>query len=148
MCGMDFIKIWRLGSLFIMGCLVLGLAGGYAVGAADEAAGNLLGNSSFDEMRPIPAGWEFRDWNETGRNAWWGWEDGGRTGPCVMIRSKNDQGVDAAWTARVTVEPNRFYRLAGWIKTRGCAGGQRGAAEYPEYAVGEDRGYYRDAGLD
>lgn len=87
---------------------------------------NLLTNASFDRGKKAPEAWEFRDWKGTRENARWGIEQSGRTGRCVTICSTNDNGADAAWTAVITVRPNTFYRLSGWIKTKDIQGA-RGA---------------------
>ncbi|MEN6308256.1 MAG: carbohydrate binding domain-containing protein, partial [Anaerohalosphaeraceae bacterium] len=89
---------------------------------AFASADNLLGNPSFDIGASAPEHWEFRSWNQTSRNAGWSVEPAGRTGPCVTIRSTNADGVDAAWTARITVQPNTSYRLSGWVKTQNVQG--------------------------
>lgn len=83
---------------------------------------NLLQNPSFNIGDHTPENWKFRSWNQTDQNAAWDIESSGKTGQCVTIRSKSAKGVDAAWTSRVTVEPNTFYRLSGWIKTRNVQG--------------------------
>ncbi|HML74023.1 MAG TPA: alpha-L-arabinofuranosidase C-terminal domain-containing protein [Anaerohalosphaeraceae bacterium] len=89
---------------------------------AYAAAENLLANPSFETGDRAPEQWEFRSWNQTSRNAGWSVESSGRTGQCVTIRSTNPNGADAAWTARVTVQPNTSYRLSGWIKTQNVQG--------------------------
>jgi len=91
-----------------------------------DSVHNLLVNPSFSNGQETPEGWEFRDWNNTGKNAKWGVEQSGRTGRCVTIFSTNQKGTDAAWTARITVRANTFYRLSGWIKTKDVQGA-RGA---------------------
>jgi len=84
-------------------------------------AANLLPNLSFEESHADGV----RGWNP---RAWQGEEDGrwnvaspGRTGKqCVSIHS--ERGTDAAWSTTVSVQPNSFYRLAGWIKTENMQG--------------------------
>jgi len=102
---------------------VCALAGRPAVAQDSGATNNLLRNPSFEEgSRGTPEGWEARAWRDSQKNAQWSVEPAGRTGRCVTIRSVNEKGADAAWTARVTVKPNTFYRLSGWIKTRDVQG--------------------------
>ena len=103
---------------------VLGLSVVLAWSPGARAAGpsaNLLPNPSFEDQASggVP-GWTSRAWSgET--NAQWSVARPGRTGGrCLTIRSEN--GSDAAWTATVTVEPNTFYRLSGWIKTQDVQG--------------------------
>jgi alpha-N-arabinofuranosidase len=86
-----------------------------------ELAANLLPNSSFEEKTDDGVrGWCSRAWH--GEPACqWSIESPGRTGgQCVSIQS--DQGSDAAWTATVPVQPNTYYRLSGWIKTKDLRG--------------------------
>jgi len=82
---------------------------------------NLLPNPSFEKMEgDVPLGWRQRAWQgeENGR---WSVDSPGRTGShCLSIRS--EKGSDAAWTAVVAVQPNSYYRLSGWIKTRNIRG--------------------------
>ncbi len=87
---------------------------------------NLLTNPSFDGGKKAPEAWKFRDWKGTRENASWGVDQSGRTGRCVTIRSTNEKGTDAAWTAVITIRPNTFYRLSGWIRTKNIQGA-RGA---------------------
>jgi alpha-L-arabinofuranosidase len=88
-----------------------------------RAADNLLSNPSFDIVSDgVPEGWEFRSWGNTQRFAQWQVAAAGRSGRCVTISSHDSNGTDSAWTARITVKPNTFYRLSGWIKTKGIAG--------------------------
>ena len=78
---------------------------------------NLLPNPSFEEKTlGGVAGWKARAWRGK-ENARWSVASPGRTGKqCLSIGSEN--GSDAAWTTTVTVKPNTFYRLSGWIKTQ------------------------------
>ncbi len=84
-------------------------------------AANLLPNPSFEEKAGDGVrGWKSRAWRgkEDGR---WSVESPGRTGKqCLAIGS--DKGTDAAWTTTITVEPDTFYRLSGWIKTKDVRG--------------------------
>lgn len=86
-----------------------------------ESAGNLLPNPSFEEKAGGEiCGWKRRAWSgeENGR---WTVDSPGRTGSrCLSISS--ERGTDAAWTAVVTVKPNSFYRLSGWIRTKDLRG--------------------------
>jgi len=82
---------------------------------------NLLPNPSFEETagHDVP-GWKSRAWAGEA-DAQWSVAAPGRTGKqCLSIRS--EKGADAAWTATVTVQPNTWYRLSGWIKTRDLKG--------------------------
>ncbi len=86
---------------------------------------NLLPNPSFEERTPDAVqGWASRAW--AGKDdARWNNESPGRTGEhCSSIGSA--KGADAAWTTTVTVKPNAWYRLSGWIKTKDVRGA-RGA---------------------
>ncbi|MBM4088724.1 MAG: hypothetical protein FJ276_04740 [Planctomycetes bacterium] len=87
---------------------------------ADEE-GNLLPNPSFEEVAPVGVrGWKSRAWQGE-EHAHWNVEPNGRNGgQCLSIGS--EKGTDAAWTTTVTVKPNTFYRLSGWIKTRNVRG--------------------------
>ncbi len=99
--------------------LVLGALHAFAQDTPSSA--NLLPNPSFEEGLEAGAGiWITRAWSgkENGR---WSVEAPGRTGTrCVTIASP--QGTDAAWTTTVTVHPDTFYRLSGWIKTKEVRG--------------------------
>jgi len=91
-----------------------------AVAAKEETptpAANLLPNPSFEEKAGDGVcGWKSRAWRGE-ENARWSAESPGRTGKiCLSIAS--EKGADAAWTTTVTVKPNAFYRLSGWIKTQ------------------------------
>jgi len=84
-------------------------------------AANLLPNPSFEEQAADGVrAWKSRAWHgeENGR---WSVQSPGRTGNrCLSIRS--EKGTDAAWTTTVTLKPNTFYRLSGWIKTQDVRG--------------------------
>lgn len=82
---------------------------------------NLLPNPSFEEeTAESNADWKRRAWSGE-PDCHWTVESPGRTGKqCLSIRS--EAGSDAAWTTMVRVEPNTFYRLSGWIKTRAVRG--------------------------
>ncbi len=84
---------------------------------------NLLPNPSFETVaHNAPDRWEFRSWGNTQQNALWTVAPTGRTGRCVNISSTDPRGTDSAWTATITVKPNAFYRLSGWIKTKDVQG--------------------------
>lgn len=82
---------------------------------------NLLPNPSFEAGTPtVVENWQSRAWSGA-TNARWTVETPGRTGKrCVSISSQ--PGTDAAWTAKVAVKTNSFYRLSGWIRTQGVRG--------------------------
>jgi alpha-N-arabinofuranosidase len=82
---------------------------------------NLLPNPSFKEKTGDGVdGWNSRAWRGK-EDARWNVESPGRTGKrCLSIGS--EKGADAAWTATVTVRPDAFYRLSGWIKTKDVQG--------------------------
>ncbi len=84
-------------------------------------AGNLLPNPSFENKDPQRVqGWTSRAW-AGGGDAHWNAESPGRTSNhCISISSA--KGADAAWTTTVTVKPNAWYRLSGWIKTKEVRG--------------------------
>ena len=88
-----------------------------ALAQADGSAANLLPNPSFEEKAGDGVtGWKSRAWAGEA-NAQWDVASPGRTGKqCVSISS--GKGADAAWTTTVTVKPNTFYRLSGWIKAK------------------------------
>ncbi len=92
-----------------------------ALGQDSQTDANLLPNPSFEDGAADGArGWKSRAWSGEARCRW-NVETPGRSGArCVSIGS--EQGADAAWTATVTVAPNTFYRLSGWIKTQGVRG--------------------------
>lgn len=92
-----------------------------SVGRDAGHAGNLLPNPSFEDSAPAGVqGWVSRAWSGDS-DAAWTVATPGRTGlQCVSIGS--DKGSDAAWTCTVKVQPNAFYRLSGWIKTREIRG--------------------------
>lgn len=126
---------WLLDGVVVRTCSGLGgraarliVAAVFAVGAlhAPACVGevmNLLPNGSFEAVSDgVPEGWGSRAWNDSADSAEWRADDGGRSGSCVTIRSTNSGRADAAWTARVRVEPDRTYRLSGWIKTRDLEG--------------------------
>jgi len=91
------------------------------VAPAAEPVANLLPNPSFeDEADGGAQDWTSRAWSGQA-NVRWSVESPGRTGSrSVAIRS--EKGSDAAWTATVTVRPETFYRLSGWIKTQDIHG--------------------------
>ncbi len=94
------------------------------VSAGEETQGqtaNLLPNPSFEKESADGAyGWTPRAWRGK-ENAGWSVESPGRTGEhCISIAS--GKGGDAAWTTTVTVKPNAWYELSGWIKTKGVRG--------------------------
>lgn len=98
------------------------IAGPWPSGAKDSTlAANLLPNPSFEEKEGNGVkDWKSRAWAGK-ENARWSVESLGRTGDrCVSIESA--KGADAAWTTTVTVKPNTFYRLSGWIKTKDVRG--------------------------
>jgi alpha-N-arabinofuranosidase len=105
----------------LLGCLLPAVETRPARAQDSEVAANLLPNSSFEERTSGGVrGWQSRAWHgeENGR---WSVETPGRSGPqCLSIGS--EKGTDAAWTATVTAEPNTFYRLSGWIRTRDLRG--------------------------
>ena len=80
-----------------------------------------LPNPSF-EKKTIDGvqGWTSRAWHGK-ENARWSVGSSGRTGEhCISIAS--GEGADAAWTTTVTVKPNAWYVLSGWIKTKEVRG--------------------------
>ncbi len=84
-------------------------------------AANLLPNPSFEELAGNGVrGWKSRAWQGE-QNGRWSVDGPGRTGRhCLSIRS--EKGTDAAWTTTVSVKPNTYYRLSGWLKTAGVRG--------------------------
>lgn len=92
-----------------------------SVAQDSTVAASLLPHPSVEQKTAIDIHeWKSRAWAGES-NAQWSVESPGRTGnQCVAIRS--EKGTDAAWTAPVTVAPNTFYRLSGWIKTEDVQG--------------------------
>jgi len=108
--------------LVLISCLTP--KGKAATGQTLEGAVNLLSNPSFEEETDDGVrGWSSRAWHGE-QDCRWSVESPGRTGErCISIGSA--KGADAAWTTTVTVKPNAWYRLSGWIKTgevRGAVG--------------------------
>jgi len=108
------IAIMKLAGLFVVAAWLWG-------SPAAGTSANLLPNPSFENAADSGV----RDWHSQAwsgeANAQWSVASPGRTGHhCLAIRS--EQGSDAAWTAIVTVRPNTFYRLSGWIKTQNLHG--------------------------
>jgi alpha-N-arabinofuranosidase len=103
--------------------LVAGSIFGSCLALARDSGGvaNLLPNPSFEEKEGDGAmSYNARAWAGK-EDARWSVESPGRTGKrCVSISSGS--GADAAWTTTVTVKPNTFYRLSGWIKTQDVRG--------------------------
>ena len=93
----------------------------YGGAPAPTTDGNLLLNPSFEKTEESGvSGWKSRAWSGE-KYAHWSVESPGRASTrCVSIAS--EKGADAAWTTKVTVMPNRFYRLSGWIKTQNVRG--------------------------
>ena len=88
-------------------------------------ARNLLPNSSFEkEADNDVQGWDVNAWEGEAGVRWSVGLSGHSGNQSVSIRS--EQGADAAWTTMVSVKPDAWYRLAGWIKTNGVQGA-RGA---------------------
>ena len=112
----------RSTSIILLG--LMAMLGPSVVIQASGSTANLLPNSSFEIGALDHAqGWTRRAWSGQAE-AHWSIESPGRTGNrSATIRS--EQGSDAAWTATVTVRPETFYRLSGWIRTdhvRGAVG--------------------------
>ncbi len=84
-------------------------------------ADNLLPNPSFEENHADGVRcWKPRAWQAEGDGRWTVASPGRSGKQCVVIDS--ERGTDAAWWTTVTVEPNAFYRLSGWIKTEDVKG--------------------------
>ena len=78
----------------------------------------LLPNCSFEDIQkgdtPSPRCWRTHTYGGQGE---FSLSEHGRDGSnCVSIRSTG--GADAVWTTTVDVQPNRRYRLSGWIRTK------------------------------
>jgi len=113
-----FFPVFWLACELVAACAVL--ASSTRVPGSEPAA-NLLPNPSFEAKSDVGVrAWSSRVWRGEG-DCRWRIESPGRIGgQCVSIQS--DKGADAAWTATVAVEPNAFYRLSGWIKTKDVRG--------------------------
>ncbi|UCD52368.1 MAG: hypothetical protein JSW27_06970 [Phycisphaerales bacterium] len=108
-----------LGLMATVGPLVVGAWPAATQAAA--SAGNLLPNPSFEEDTVGGIrGWNSQAWSGQA-DARWSVASSGRTGNrAATIRS--ERGSDAAWTATVTVRPETFYKLSGWIRTQDLRG--------------------------
>ena len=135
----------------ILSLMVLSVAAACPALAKDSGlAVNLLPNPSFEETAGDGVtGWKPRAWAGK-EHAQWSFESPGRTAVrCVSIAS--EKGADVAWTTTVTVRPNTYYRLAGWIKTqdvRGAVGALlniQNMQEVKTEAVSGTRGWTRVA---
>ncbi len=93
----------------------LGLASSEAM--ADGAV-NLLANPGFEELRDgQPLAWTPRTY---GGSSTFRVVDGGRTGRCAEITSK--EGGDTGWLTVLTLKPHHLYRLVGWVKCKDLRG--------------------------
>jgi len=92
-----------------------------ATGKDALSAGNRMPNPSFEEKEAYGVrDWKTRAWSGK-EQARWSVESPGRTGrQCLTIGS--EKGTDAAWWTTVSVQPNTFYRLSGWIRTSNVRG--------------------------
>lgn len=89
-------------------------------GEAKEAR-NLLPKPVFNaDMGPSAGGWQRRAWKGKEDASWYLTSPSRSGGLSLSIASK--KGTDAAWTAVVTVEPDTYYKLSGWIKTENVRG--------------------------
>jgi alpha-L-arabinofuranosidase len=81
-----------------------------------ERAANLLPPlMSQQRLGALHQGWQPRAWSGKESVRWSDQSPGRNDKPCLAIGSQ--KGGDAAWTATVTVRPDTYYRLSGWIKT-------------------------------
>ncbi len=105
----------------LLSCLLWGVEVRPLLAQDSGVAVNLLPNPSFEETAPGGVrGWKSRAWQGE-EIARWSVASAGRSGKqCLSIGS--EQGADAAWSTTVTAQPNTFYRLSGWIKTKGLRG--------------------------
>ncbi len=89
-----------------------------------QSGENAISNGSFESAEGArPAGWQTEIYSGSGE---FSYGAGGRSGRCVQIQS--NAGGDLSWKATVPIQPNRTYRLSGWIKCEGLqAGSGRGA---------------------
>ncbi|MFM8334286.1 MAG: PVC-type heme-binding CxxCH protein [Opitutaceae bacterium] len=89
---------------------------------------NLLPNPGFEEIGAdgLPKGWNRRDYGnrEANRTAAWSSSPGeGRSRSGQRgLRVVTDGNADTSLHADVTVKPNTYYRLAGWIRTGALQG--------------------------
>jgi uncharacterized protein len=89
-----------------------------------------LENGAFEERADsAPRGWSKAVWGAPGGDADMRFvaDAPGRSGNAVGIAS--EQGVDAAWSQTVPIEPWSRYRMSGWIRTENLTplGGAAGA---------------------
>ncbi|WP_138493395.1 glycosyltransferase family 39 protein [Paenibacillus pinistramenti] len=127
-------------ALFIVISLMLTLLPG-KVGAADHS--NLLGNSGFEQVAGgVPDTWSQDMWlTDEGASKLWMDSREAHTGT-TSAAVENIQPNHARWIQKLTVLPNTYYKISGWIKTENIpqASGGSGAnlfvsgvsASYPE----------------
>jgi alpha-N-arabinofuranosidase len=115
----------RFALLILTVSVGIGLVAALATDAAIPVSpDNLLPDGSFEQMVVGQEnGWYSQSWNGS-ENAQWLIESTGKSGrQSLAIRS--DKGSDVAWSTKIRVQPQAFYRLSGWIRTeslRGAAG--------------------------
>jgi alpha-N-arabinofuranosidase len=91
--------------------------------APPDAQENLLPNATFEKAADgNPESWKFRSWSDTGQYAQQAVVSGGRSGHCITISGRKPNGTDSAWTASIMLQPNTFYELSGWIRTKDVQG--------------------------
>jgi alpha-L-arabinofuranosidase len=109
-------KIIRLS--FVIAAIAAGPVVCFADGSDVAPAAAIAPRDKSESL--IRGGWKSRAWRG-GEEAQWSEHAPGRFGQHgFSISSK--RGADAAWTAIATVQPDKFYKLSGWIKTKGVRG--------------------------
>ncbi len=80
-------------------------------------AANLLPNPSFEQgAEGGPAEWAPHTW---GGQADFAWDRDVAHGGAASLRISSSEGADADWHFIAHLRPQTWYRLSGWIRTRG-----------------------------
>jgi len=120
-------QIPALISLLASGCLFLGSA----IVLGHESQPNLAANPSFEEGKedsPLPDAW-------SGDRHVYSHEAGaGRDGSAALKYVNDDPDRYRLATQRIPLQPGRKYRIRGWVKTKGIAGKESGAALCVEWS--------------
>lgn len=96
------------------------------------ATDNLLLNGGFEEgaFMPTgaPTGWSKVQYNP-GR-AQFAWDKSQAHGGSKSVKISADQLDDARWLQTVTVQPNAYYELSGWLRTTNVQGENGGGGAH------------------
>jgi len=92
------------------------------------AAENLLKNPSFEEVdNNMPVGWTTWVWNYQNGVVEFKVEQEGAQSGQYYVTIENREARDARYLQEVTVSPNSYYKLSGWIKTENVGNDVLGA---------------------